>query len=136
MPDLQPVYDELLTRLRVHEDAFEASHDFGAAAAKGVRSTSVASPDTYVLLGAPSETYPGGISFAGLRLGRRYVSYYLMSVHTEPGQLDGISPELRKRMQGKGCFNFTRVDEALFDELADLTMRGREQYARAGWLRD
>ena len=27
-------------------------------------------------------------------------------------------------MQGKSCFNFTRVDEALFAELADLTRRG------------
>ena len=30
-------------------------------------------------------------------------------------------PELRRRMQGKACFNFTRVDEALFAELATLT---------------
>jgi hypothetical protein len=26
-------------------------------------------------------------------------------------------------MQGKACFNFTRVDEGLFAELADLTQR-------------
>ena len=27
-------------------------------------------------------------------------------------------------MQGKSCFNFTTVDEALFAELADLAARG------------
>jgi hypothetical protein len=35
--------------------------------------------------------------------------------------LEGISEELRRRMQGKSCFNFTAVDETLFEELADLT---------------
>ena len=45
--------------------------------------------------------------FAGTRLGKRYVSYYLMPVYVEPSLLDGISPELRRRMQGKSCFNFT-----------------------------
>ena len=34
-----------------------------------------------------------------------------------------ISPELRKRMQGKTCFNFTRIDEPLFAELEALTAK-------------
>jgi hypothetical protein len=38
-------------------------------------------------------------------------------------------------MQGKSCFNFTRVDEALFDELDGLTVRGHELYAERGLLR-
>jgi hypothetical protein len=59
--------------------------------------------------------------FAGTRLGARYVSYYLMPVYIDPSLLDGISPDLRRRMQGKSCFNFTKVDESLFAELADLT---------------
>ena len=37
--------------------------------------------------------------------------------------------------QGKACFNFTRIDEGLFDELADLTASGRELYAEQGLLR-
>jgi hypothetical protein len=59
--------------------------------------------------------------FAGTRLGARYVSYYLMPVYMQPSLLDGMSPGLRRRMQGKCCFNFTRVDEPLFAELAELT---------------
>jgi hypothetical protein len=31
-------------------------------------------------------------------------------------------------MQGKACFNFTRIDEALFSELATLTTTGIERY--------
>jgi hypothetical protein len=62
--------------------------------------------------------------FAGTRLGARYVSYYLMPVYVQPSLLDGISPGLRRPMQGKSCFNFTKVDEALFAELGELTRTG------------
>ena len=38
-------------------------------------------------------------------------------------------------MQGKSCFNFTRVDDVLFSELDGLTARGHELYAERGLLR-
>ena len=80
---------------------------------------------------------PGGQPedyFAGVRLGRRYVSYYLMPVYTHPELLGNLSPELRRRMQGKSCFNFTRVDEPLLAELEQLTARGWARFSgeRAG----
>jgi len=62
--------------------------------------------------------------FAGARINKRYVSYYLMPVYVEPALVEGISPALRRRMQGKCCFNFTVVDDVLFAELAELTRRG------------
>jgi hypothetical protein len=62
--------------------------------------------------------------FGATRVGRRYVSYYLMPIYVKPDLLDSVSPELRKRMQGKSCFNFARVDEKLLAELEDLTRRG------------
>ena len=58
---------------------------------------------------------------AGTRLGKRYVSFYLMPVYATPGLKDTLSPELKKRMQGKACFNFTKVDEGLLAELDALT---------------
>jgi hypothetical protein len=39
-----------------------------------------------------------------------------------------IPPELKKRMQGKACFNFSEVDPALFHQLAALTAAGFEGY--------
>ena len=44
-----------------------------------------------------------------------------MGIYGDPTLLAGMSPELRRRMQGKSCFNFTKVDDALFRELAVLT---------------
>ena len=60
----------------------------------------------------------------GTRLGKRYVSYYLMPVYASPVLAESLSPELARRRQGKACFNFTRVDEPLLAELAELTARG------------
>lgn len=60
---------------------------------------------------------------AGTRVGKSYVSYYLMPVYATPGLADSLSPQLQKRRQGKSCFNFTKVDEPLFAELDALTAR-------------
>lgn len=65
---------------------------------------------------------------AGIRMGKRYVSYYLMSVYAFPDLLESLSPRLRKRMQGKSCFNFSSVDEALFEELDRVTQTGFERF--------
>jgi hypothetical protein len=64
------------------------------------------------------------VLFGAVRLGKNYVSYYLMPVYMDPALQKRISPELRRRMQGKSCFNFTEIDPVLFSELADLTATG------------
>jgi hypothetical protein len=40
-----------------------------------------------------------------------------------------MSPELKKRMQGKACFNFKEVDERLFKELAKITKEGSKRFS-------
>ncbi len=57
-----------------------------------------------------------------------------MCVYLQSDLLEAMSPDLRKRMQGKSCFNFTKVDEGLFDELSDMTANGREMFAAQRWL--
>jgi len=65
---------------------------------------------------------------AGTRLGKRYVSLYLMPVYAFPDLDEALSPDLRRRKQGKSCFNFTTVDESLFAELAGVMAAGFERY--------
>ena len=62
----------------------------------------------------------------GTRLGKAYVSYYLMGAY-DGGLQASMSPALRKRMQGKTCFNFTKIDEDLFAELESVTARAIER---------
>ena len=74
--------------------------------------------------------------FGGVQIKKNYVSYHLMPVYVNPELLKGMSPELRKRMQGKSCFNFKTVDKALFEELTHLTERAFQDYGSKGFLND
>jgi hypothetical protein len=74
------------------------------------------------------------LCFGGVRLGKNYVSFYLMSVYASPELLKGMSPELKKRMQGKSCFNFKEVDEKLFKELDKLTKAGAAKFSDAKFI--
>ncbi len=112
-----------------------ATRDFPAVAAR-LRSIIEGNADGLLFSASPTgdvklEKPPGGHPWdyvAGTRIGKSYVSYYLMPVYAIPELLTAISPELRRRKQGKACFNFTRIDEGLFWELATLTTTGIERY--------
>lgn len=62
--------------------------------------------------------------FGGVRRGKAYVSFHLMPVYACVDLANEVSPELKKRMQGKSCFNFKEPDEKLFKELRKLTKAG------------
>lgn len=134
MPDLATVYDELRTRLSRYAAGLRESANLTDANAAASRKEQAPDDATYVLLGAPTERYPDGQLFAMVKVGKRYVAYHLMCVYLDPGLLAGVSPELTRRMQGKSCFNFTKVDDVLFDELEALTARGKQLYAERGML--
>lgn len=72
--------------------------------------------------------------FGSVKTQKNYVSFYLMPVYACPDLLNNISPELKKRMQGKSCFNFKATDPALFAELASLTEKGFARYQEEGLL--
>jgi hypothetical protein len=72
------------------------------------------------------------IMFAAIRIGKNYVSYYFMPIYA--GMSKDMSPELKKRMQGKACFNFTAVDAKLFTELRALTKKGYAQWKKLEWV--
>lgn len=72
--------------------------------------------------------------FGAVRITKSYVSYHLMPVYVFSELLSGISPELKRRMQGKSCFNFKSPDRELFEELAELTAAGYRRYKEAGYV--
>ena len=88
------------------------------------------SPQWFGVDMAPEAERDPSTWFGATRVGKRYVSYYLMPVYVQPSLLEGLSPALRKRMQGKSCFNFAKVDEPLLAELEALTRKG--YHATAG----
>jgi hypothetical protein len=72
--------------------------------------------------------------FGAVQIKKAYVSFHLMPVYLKPELLSGLSPELRKRMQGKSCFNFSKIDKPLFHELAALTRAGFASYKAQGFV--
>jgi len=86
--------------------------------------------DTYYLDGHYSEKWEKELFFGSVQIKKNYVSLYLMPVYMYPDLLKGISPELKKHMQGKSCFNFKKVAPELFDELAELAKRGSDRFQK------
>lgn len=88
----------------------------------------------YYLEGGISARWKKPLFFGSAQIKKSYVSYYLMPVYMYPDLLKGISPELKKRMQGKSCFNFKTYEKQLFDELGELTKRGFERMMQEEYL--
>jgi len=82
----------------------------------------------YSLDGPYSEKWQKQLFFGSAQIKKNYVSFYLMPVYMFPDLLNDISSELKKRMQGKSCFNFKRAEPNLFNELAELTRKGAERF--------
>ena len=61
---------------------------------------------------------------AAVQVRKRYVSYHLMPVYAMPALLKSLTPDLRRRMQGKACFNFTEIRPTQLQELSTLTKSG------------
>lgn len=84
--------------------------------------------DNYYLNAGYDEKRKADIFFGAVQIKKNYVSYHLMPLYINPKLLDKISPELKKRMQGKSCFNFNEIDKKILGELSDLTKKGFEFY--------
>lgn len=91
-------------------------------------------PDNYYLDTRMKGPNGKPLFFGAARAGRAYTSFYLMPVYAHPELLGDVSPELKKRMQGKSCFNFKTSEPALFAELETLTGRCFERWKASGQI--
>lgn len=71
------------------------------------------------------------LSVAAVQIKQNYVTFHLMPVYGSPELQKAISPALRKRMQGKACFNFTVIERSHVRELAGLTKRGIKGFQKS-----
>jgi hypothetical protein len=111
--DFRPVFEQLRNILKPHAEGLTVKADTAG---------------TYYLDGPYSEKWKKELFFGSAQIKKNYVSFYLMPVYMYPELLHDISPELKKRMQGKSCFNFTKVEPELFAELAELTRKGAKKF--------
>jgi hypothetical protein len=73
--------------------------------------------------------------FGMVKLGKAYVSYHLVPVYMNPALEKSIPPALKKRMQGKACFNFkTAPEPELVADLTRLTAAALKDWGQKKWL--
>lgn len=73
--------------------------------------------------------------FSTVRIGKAYVSFHLLPLYMNPALAAQIPPALKKRMQGKACFNFkVPPDPALLADLTRLTAIGLADFEAKDWL--
>ena len=97
-------------------------------------SVSADRPDYYCLSIPWSPKFKKGFPIVWVKVSKSYVSYHLMPVYMLPQVKKTISAELKRRMQGKSCFNFKVIDEDLFKEIESLTTHGFEECKKFGIL--
>ena len=96
-------------------------------------------PTEYTLVTKSASPFPQHkgqpLYFGSVRLGKAYVSFHLLPLYMCPELTKSISPALKKRMQGKACFNFKSDPEPqLLIELKRLTEESLKQWGEKKWL--
>ena len=92
-------------------------------------------PTRFCLEGGSHPKHKKPMPIAWVEIGENYVSFHHMGVYARPALLKDVSKKLRARMQGKSCFNFTTVDEPLFAELEELTVRAFDAFLKLPYMR-
>src|SRR6185436_16867431 len=92
-------------------------------------------PTRFCLEGGLHPKHKKPMPIAWVQIGKNYVSFHHMGVYARPDLLKNSSKELRARMQGKSCFNFTFIDESLFADLEDLTVRAFGAFRKLPYMK-
>jgi hypothetical protein len=82
-------------------------------------------PARYTMIGTKPSPFPqhkgAPMWFGEVKIGKAYVSLHLLPLYMNPSLLKQVPPELKKRMQGKACFNFKAAPSPdLLSELQQL----------------
>jgi len=72
--------------------------------------------------------------FGAVKVSGRKHSFHFMPAYDFPDLLAGLSPALKKHMQGKSCFNFAAPDPTVLEELQGLVEQGASRYRAVGKL--
>jgi hypothetical protein len=78
------------------------------------------------IYGLPSLRWPGAAAhdyFASVKVGKNYVSLYLLPADTYPDALLGTPEALLKRRSGKAAFTFHALDQTMERDLQALLRR-------------
>ena len=115
--DFKPIFERLKKNFKKHEKNLKVLAD---------------KENDYTLEGDYSEKYKKNLWFGGLQIKKNYVSYHLMPVYMYKDLAEEIPENLKKKMQGKSCFNFKKYDEDLFKEMEKFTDKCFKEFKKRG----
>ena len=88
-------------------------------------------PDKYYLASKTAKNGSGGaLWFGGVQVMKNYVTFHFIPIYAAPALVKTLSPDLQKRKQGKGCFNFSEISPAQVAELEKLAKRGFDGFIK------
>jgi hypothetical protein len=114
-PEFEPIFKDLKAIMKKHQRSLLLLKD---------------EPEEYTLVTKSNSNRGMKMWFGSVRAGKAYVSYHLMALYFNPPMNALVPPSLKKRMQGKTCFNFKAVDKELFAELKTLTQAAIDDYRK------
>jgi hypothetical protein len=77
----------------------------------------------------PQKTYIGGVIQQ-----KNYVSFYLLPVYSHPELRKKIDSDLKKYLKGKSCFNISKADENLLENIEKSLDMGIKKYQEIEWI--
>jgi hypothetical protein len=77
----------------------------------------------------PQPTY-----IAGVIQQKNYVSFYLSPIYSHPELYSDISSDLKKVLKGKSCFNISKANQFLLNEIEKILKKGINKYKEIEWI--
>jgi len=80
------------------------------------------------------EKKPQNTYIAGVIQQKNYISFYLSAIYSHPDLFKDISPDLKKFLKGKSCFNISKATPQLLEEVERVLKKGIEKYKEIEWI--
>ncbi|MFW9950053.1 MAG: hypothetical protein ACFFKA_08005 [Candidatus Thorarchaeota archaeon] len=71
---------------------------------------------------------------AGVIQQKNYVSIYFSPIYSHPDEFEDISQNLKKKLKGKSCFNISKLNPQLLDEIETVLKKGFDKYKEIKWI--
>jgi hypothetical protein len=131
MADLEKIFQEIKEILQKNSQGFMETEKYLDSQAKTDK-------PGYHLYGKEEKSYygkkPQQMYMAGVIQQKNYVSFYFTPIYSHADEFKDISPDLRKFLKGKSCFNITKTTQPLLEELEDLLKKGIDKYKEIEWI--
>lgn len=131
MEQLDKIFFEIKNILEKNSETFFAKDQYIGSQAKQQKPAYhlYGSKDVSLFGKKPQPTY-----IAGVIQQKNYVSFYFSPIYSHPDLFSNISPDLRKVLKGKSCFNIKKTNPQLLKEIETILKEGINKYKEIEWI--